>query len=117
MPIKPENKHLYPPNWPEISKFIRFQRAGGKCEQCGLPNYAHVNKHTRELCLPDEPDAIQIILTVAHLDHDPRNNDYANLKAMCQRCHNRYDIGHRKQTRLLEKYKGMDSLFEKNTIK
>jgi hypothetical protein len=43
--------------------------------------------------------AIKVILTVAHLDHDPTNNDYNNLKAMCQRCHNRYDIEHRKGTR------------------
>jgi cytochrome c553 len=31
------------------------------------------------------------VLTVAHLDHQPENNDPANLLAMCQRCHSRYD--------------------------
>lgn len=34
MPIKPENRHLYPPNWREISALIRA-RAGGRCEWCG----------------------------------------------------------------------------------
>lgn len=111
MPIKPENKHLYPANWPEISKYIRFQRAENKCEVCGIPNHVHVNRHTREMCLPDENDAIQIVLTVGHLDHAPTNNDFSNLKAMCQRCHNRYDAPHRKESRLNKKYEGMKSLF------
>lgn len=35
-----------------------------------------------------------IVLTVAHLDHDPRNCDLANLKALCQRCHLQYDSSH-----------------------
>ena len=29
----------------------------------------------------------RVILTVAHVDHDERNNDLANLRALCQRCH------------------------------
>ena len=33
----------------------------------------------------------KIILTVAHLDHNEQNCDDDNLKAMCQRCHLRYD--------------------------
>ncbi len=32
-----------------------------------------------------------VVLTVAHLDHQPWNCADENLKAMCQRCHNRYD--------------------------
>lgn len=39
-----------------------------------------------------------IVLTVAHLDHDPRNCDPSNLKALCQRCHLRYDIEHHGET-------------------
>jgi hypothetical protein len=41
---------------------------------------------------------IVIVLTVAHLDHQPENCDYSNLKAMCQKCHNNYDKIHRKET-------------------
>lgn len=48
----------------------------------------------------DGKKLIKIVLTIAHLDHDPTNNNRKNLKALCQRCHNRYDIEHRKQTRL-----------------
>lgn len=110
MPIKPENKHRYPINWKEISEDIRFNRAKNKCEVCGAINYSYVNKYTRELCTQDEDDAIQIILTVAHLDHIPENCDYSNLKAMCQKCHNSYDASHRANTRKEKKLKGQFKL-------
>lgn len=32
MPIRPENRDKYPPDWAEISRRIRFERAGGQCE-------------------------------------------------------------------------------------
>ena len=41
---------------------------------------------------------IVIVLTVAHLDHQPENCDPENLKAMCQKCHNSYDRSHRNRT-------------------
>jgi len=37
-----------------------------------------------------------VVLTVAHLDHCPEHNEDANLAALCQRCHNRYDAAHRR---------------------
>lgn len=35
MAFKKEN---YPPYWQQFSRFIRFERAGNKCEKCGAPN-------------------------------------------------------------------------------
>lgn len=32
----------YPSDWKDISKRIRFERAGNKCEWCGVPNHAYV---------------------------------------------------------------------------
>lgn len=32
----PVDMKRYPPNWREISQYIRFERAGGKCERCGV---------------------------------------------------------------------------------
>lgn len=29
----------------------------------------------------------KVVLATAHLDHDPGNNTFPNLKALCQRCH------------------------------
>ena len=46
-------------------------------------------------CDPEETrtwrPAIKVILTVAHLDHQPENNDDDNLKALCQLHHLRHD--------------------------
>lgn len=105
MPIKPENKHLYPDNWDEVRERIRI-RAKDKCEWCGAVNHSYVNRITRELCLQDEENTIRIVCTTAHLDHNPENCDDENLAFLCQRCHNRYDMPHRIQTRKATKLKG-----------
>jgi 5-methylcytosine-specific restriction endonuclease McrA len=98
MPIKLENKNRYPDNWLEIRERIRI-RANDKCENCGVVNHSWINRITREMCLSDEHDAIRVVCTTAHLDHTPENCEDDNLKFLCQRCHNRYDIKHRKETR------------------
>lgn len=36
------NKSLYPVDWDAISHRIRFERAGGKCEQCGVAHGAYI---------------------------------------------------------------------------
>ena len=80
MPISKENKSKYPRNWKEISRRIRFDRADNKCEFCGAINY--------------EPHPItksKVILTVAHLNHNPQDCSEGNLKALCQKCHLNYD--------------------------
>ena len=38
MPIRPEHRWLYPIDWPEISRIVRFTRAGGRCEHCQRPH-------------------------------------------------------------------------------
>lgn len=40
----------------------------------------------------------RIVLTIAHLDHAPENNDPTNLRALCQRCHLAWDKEHHQQT-------------------
>lgn len=132
MPIKPENKKLYPKNWPEIRAEIK-ERANDKCELCGIKNHAIGYRWEGKFYqfkdglieMPGElfqllleksikgPKYIKIVCTVMHLDHDPRNNgtpgDRPNLKFGCQKCHNDFDRPHRmanaKQTRLLAKSK------------
>ncbi len=39
MPIRPSEKSRYPKDWPEVSRRVR-ERAGNKCEFCGVANYA-----------------------------------------------------------------------------
>lgn len=124
MPINPELKHLYPADWAEISHRIRFQRAGGKCERCGVP-HGHFRDEFEAVHDPKTWASLQaqgfiwratrIILTTAHLDHDPTNNDEQNLAALCQRCHLRHDLAHHLMSRRLnrEKANNQQRLFER----
>ncbi len=98
MPIKKENKNKYPKNWKEISNRIRFERAEGRCEcngECGLHTTTGrcIERHGE----PAHYAKGKIILTVAHLNHDESDCRDENLKAMCQRCHLRYDSERHKQ--------------------
>jgi len=99
MPIRPENRARYPMNWKAISHRIRFERSRGRCEcsgECGL----HYERRCEEVHGQRAAWANgRVVLTVAHLDHTPENCADDNLKAMCQRCHNRYDAEHRAETR------------------
>ena len=56
------------------------------CEMCGIEN--HSSRHYGE---DYGYKVTQIVLTVAHLDQDIRNNDPDNLAALCQRCHLQWD--------------------------
>jgi hypothetical protein len=96
MPIKKELRHLYPKNWKEIRLQI-LERAHNCCEFCGVKNHTFVPKAGTEKL--QFPEAILVVLTIAHLDHDPTNNDPQNLRALCQLCHNRYDAPHRAANR------------------
>jgi len=122
MPIKPENRHRYPPNGRAIRAAI-LERADDRCEQCGIPNRAWRNnatgQWTEDVGLADawmlDGDKItRIVLTVAHLDHAPEHNDPANLRAWCQRCHLRWDVDRHRQTRYAtrRKYHALGDLFD-----
>lgn len=139
MPIKKENKHLYPKDWKQIRAKI-LERAGNCCGFCKVENHRLILRgkikgidcyqygtgkfECRVYSATDgeyfgyrylgdldgETTALKVILTIAHLDHDPTNNDPGNLKALCQRCHNRYDRDHRNMTRKQNRLKGQIKL-------
>jgi hypothetical protein len=106
----PVDYKKYPANWPEISRRIR-ERSGGRCEcegECGLHR---TNPGPRRCVEINATPALwangSIVLTVAHLhDSNPQNCSDDNLKAMCQRCHLRFDsklhVLHSSETRRLK---------------
>ena len=92
MPIAAALRPLYPPDWPAISRRIRFERAGGRCERCGRVHGEMVPGY--------RPGRITVVVLAAcHLDHDPRDNAETNLAAWCQRCHLDHDRDHHRMTR------------------
>lgn len=42
---------------------------------------------------------VRVVLTISHRDHKPENNRVTNLRALCQRCHLRYDRHEHARTR------------------
>lgn len=96
-PIRQVERERYPKNWKAISAKIRA-RSGGRCEcegECGLhrthPGPRRCQERHGEFATWAKG---RVVLTVAHLDHQPENCADGNLKAMCQRCHLRYDAPH-----------------------
>lgn len=115
MPIRPENRDRYPKDWPEISRRIRFERAGYLCECRGECGHDHTRDdgamaHERLMWVepgrctaihgePHPRTGSRVVLTVAHLNHTPEDCRPENLRAMCQGCHLHYDLEHHAQTR------------------
>lgn len=97
MPIKPENRARYPDNWKAIRRKV-MARAEYRCEcegECGLHRTTPGPRRCTETHgKPAEWANGVVVLTIAHLDHTPENCADDNLKAMCQRCHLRYDSDH-----------------------
>lgn len=119
MPIKPENRHRYPPDWKQVRERI-LKRANWRCEHPNCRARHGVTGYWRKGLFHRLPDAlwdagytagdavrcdngellkiIKIVLTIAHLDHTPENCADDNLRAWCQRHHLAYDAEHHKAT-------------------
>lgn len=75
-------KTKYPPNWDDIRQ-AAYERAGWRCEHCGMEFAAGTTKALSGKNKNGDP----IILTVHHIDGNTTNNDWRNLLACCQICH------------------------------
>ena len=98
----PSDRSRYPADWPAISARIRA-RSDGHCEchgECGLHRVTGGPRRCVEI--NGEPARWargKVVLTVAHLNAtggpcqcEPLCGRGDHLKAMCQRCHLRYDV-------------------------
>lgn len=103
----------YPKNWKEISVKIR-ERSKGQCECMGECGLHKTTGGARRCCERNGEKAKwakgKVILTVAHLGvrgdkHDKMDCADDNLKAMCQRCHLRFDIKEHVENRIRNKDK------------
>lgn len=118
MPIRPENRKRYPADWKQVRERI-LRRAHYRCEHDGCTarhrelGYWHEDSWVRlpftlreagvdRPCTIESAEGpvkiIQIVLTIAHLDHTPENCADDNLRAWCQKHHLRYDAHHHTQT-------------------
>ena len=80
---------LYPPDWKRIAAELKTQ-AHWRCQRCRKQAGEWTSNRYGRRC--------RVVLTVAHLDHDPYN-PRARLAVLCAQCHLRYDASHAQRAR------------------
>lgn len=111
MPIRPERAKLYPGGSIRSKDWLEFRaeiltRAGHACE--GTPQFPACRAANGE---PHPETGSKVVLTVAHMDHDESHADRARCRALCQRCHNAWDLPHRRanaRRKIRERYAQID---------
>lgn len=90
MPIRPEMRARYPKDWDLRSRFVRFVRAGSRCELVNIGPRMHGCGAENGKRHPMTGSIV--VLTTAHVfDQRPEASQLLNLAAWCQLCHNRHD--------------------------
>lgn len=96
MPISAEKMKRYPggsirsKEWREFRASI-LERAENMCE--GTPQFPECEDVNGE----KHPETWSIVvLTIAHMDHDETHADPERCRALCQRCHNKWDADFRR---------------------
>ena len=116
----------YPSNWKTEIRPAILARANNRCEECGVEKgmgifrgtidgepvfqtadadlfkedgtfIMHDSEYCFIECTPPDKKAIKVVLTISHTDHNITNNEYSNLKALCQLHHLRHDQLHHKK--------------------
>ncbi len=90
----PIDYNQYPTNWKTEIRPNILARARNRCE--GSPKYPGCRVKNYN---PHPVTGSKVVLTIAHLDHDVKNNKASNLRAWCQRCHLTYDAKYRAKKR------------------
>ena len=67
-------------HWKNLSRFVRFERSRGYCEECGV---AHGT------IAADRKSVV--LLACAHVNGESEDLRLENLRALCPRCHKRLD--------------------------
>ena len=137
MPIRRHLKNLYPIDWSQLSDWVRFTRAKGRCDGCRRPHgliVSHLGdgrwwdaeasswRDGRGRPLPRLAPltcesvilTTRVYLAAAHRNHDRSDNRPSNLRAFCQRCHMLHDKPeHLRQRQIIyRKRRALGDLFE-----
>ena len=106
----------YPVNWKTEIRPAILERAGDRCEFCGVPNGVTVYRQKKRRCRGQSSSYIgltstKIVLTIAHLNHDVTDSSPENLAALCQKCHLTHDAGQHKATRQKNRFRDQPEIF------
>lgn len=99
MPIRADQRHLYPLDWDEQAAKLKAA-AGWRCAcmgECGRDHGGRcVEVHNTPASWRRQLDLVpgrapRVVLSVGHGDHHPENSAPENLHVFCQDCHLRHD--------------------------
>jgi hypothetical protein len=91
--MMPMRRDRYPENWEEIVAAVR-RRSGNRCE--GSPRYPDCRAVNGQ---PHPVTGSIVVLTTAHLNHQPADGRLSVLAHLCQRCHLTFDARHHADNR------------------
>lgn len=109
-----KNKHRYPDNWADTIRPDILKRDKYSCNDC-TAKHRDVGYYVNNVFIKlEDPFQIEwakkqgfkvtkIFLQIAHLDQNPDNNNYENLRAKCPKCHLRFDNSFNSVKRLMKK--------------
>lgn len=92
------NRERYADNWSDVIRPAILARDNYKCTSCNAKhrtigyrdssgNWIECDEFMIEWCKGKGIKTKKLFLQVAHLDHNPNNNDPLNLSTKCPRCH------------------------------
>ena len=107
------NKERYHKDWNDIIRPEILKRDGYVCTKCGVRHKKSYvfEKSGNRFEIPESEikewksygdKAYKVYLQIAHLDHDPNNNDYKNLASMCVKCHLTNDRDYKRLRRIVK---------------
>ena len=105
------NRNRYHEDWEDIIRPEILKRDKFVCQNCGVRHkksyvfqkngsYFQIPESEIGLWKSYGDKAYKVFLQIAHLDGDPKNNKYTNLKSFCPRCHLNYDRERNKISRI-----------------
>lgn len=109
MPVSAERaKTLRSQEWLAFRAFILF-RAANRCE--GTPQHPGCRAANHEA---HPKTGSRVVLTIAHMDHEETHMDPERCRALCQRCHNQWDMPHRQANAAMTRHmrRGQPDLFD-----
>lgn len=110
-----KNKHLYSKDWNDVIRPEILKRDNYKCQNCGLKHksvgyystdkkFIECDEFMQKWAKANKYKVQTVSLQIAHLDHNPSNNEPDNLKSLCPRCHLINDKAYNRVKRMM--YRG-----------
>ncbi len=106
-----QNRKDYPDDWSDVIRPRILIRDGYKCCQCGIKHRSYVlidqsnsvvriDKDEHDELKKEGRNTYRIFLQVSHRNNIKSDCSEENLWSLCNRCHNKFDVEHKRIMRI-----------------